>query len=96
MTAPKHTTEVLCADCGQLSSHGGRHLCFTCYARNDYYGTLDQYPPLRTWLSTAARVEDYAELRRQQYMSLRDAAARLGVSERTAWRYEAKLRAVSA
>jgi hypothetical protein len=39
----------------------------------------------------AGRVRDYAEFRRLGY-SVQRAAARLGVADRTGWRYEARLR----
>lgn len=70
-------------------------LAHACYERSRYHGQPgaiiaaigrgnDRLRP--------ARLEDYAELRSEYRETLAAAAARVGISERTAWRYEAELR----
>ena len=81
-------------ECGHDGDHKAKGLCGTCYKRWDRWGRPAEVPPPHTrgpGRSRADRREDYAELlswgeTRQQ------AARRLGISERTAWRYEAELR----
>jgi hypothetical protein len=75
-----------CADCGRLMPIDARGLCSACYWRNRDHGTLDEFGCVK-----ASRLADYAELRRLG-VPVPVAAARLGVSERTAWRYEAEAR----
>ena len=76
-----------CADCGRLMPMECRGLCAACRKRNGARGTLGEFGYVK-----ADRVADYAELRRAG-VPVPVAAARLGVSERTAWRYEAELMA---
>jgi hypothetical protein len=76
-----------CADCGRLMPMDARGLCSACYTRNLDGGTLGEFGYVK-----ADRVADYAELRGLG-VPVPAAAARLGVSERTAWRYEAELKA---
>lgn len=76
-----------CADCGRLMPIEARGLCSTCRTRNRDRGTLGEFGCVK-----ANRLADYAELRRRR-VPVPVAAARLGVSERTAWRYEAELKA---
>lgn len=87
--------EVMCACCGEMRSHVGRSLCNACWKRHDKAGTLDEFPRLRTWTSTLGRIADYAELRERR-MPIRAAAELLGVTSRTAERYEARIKAATA
>jgi hypothetical protein len=64
-----------------------RGLCAACRRRNRDRGTLGEFGYVK-----ADRLADYAELRGLG-VPVPAAAARLGVSERTAWRYEAELKA---
>lgn len=84
--------EVMCACCGEMGEHGGRSLRSACWKRHHKAGTLDQFPRLRTWTTTLARLADYAELRERR-MPIRAAAELLGVTSRTAERYEARIKA---
>ncbi|MFB4276073.1 hypothetical protein ACBJ59_12315 [Nonomuraea sp. MTCD27] len=86
------TVTVECACCGSAGLHDGRSLCHSCYHWHHANGTLGKYPPLRTWLATLARIEDFAELRRGG-LSVRAAAARVGVTKRSGERYERRLKA---
>ncbi|WP_144069894.1 helix-turn-helix domain-containing protein [Nonomuraea indica] len=90
MIDPRKCTEVLCACCEELGLHGGRGLCHTCYRRHLAAGTLAQYPRLQTWLSAQGRIADFAELR-ERGLTVREAAEQIGVSLRTAERYQARL-----
>ena len=76
-----------CADCGQFMPMYARGLCSACFKRNQEGGTLGEFGRVR-----AGRLADYADLRRLG-VPVPAAAVRLGVSERTAWRYEAELKA---
>jgi hypothetical protein len=75
-----------CACCGRVRLIRGRGLCAGCTwsRRND--GTIGEWGWTR-----ADRLAEYAALRGT--LTRREAAARLGVSVRTADRYEAALRA---
>lgn len=86
--------EVLCVCCGGLGRHSGRRLCKTCYSRHHLARTLDRHPVLGYALPKLWRVESYAELRGRG-LSVRDAAERLGVSDRTGTRYEVQLKAAA-
>ena len=76
-----------CADCGRFMPMECRGLCHACRKRNSACGTLGEFGYVK-----ADRLADYA-LRRSRGTPLADAAAWVGVSERTAWRYEAELKA---
>ncbi|WP_162794726.1 hypothetical protein [Nonomuraea lactucae] len=95
MSDIKTTVEVTCWCCGEPGIHGGRGLRRACYSRYLRAGTLDQFPPLKTGLPCLWRLEEYAELRNRR-ISVRVAAERIGVSKRTAERYEARLKAPEA
>lgn len=86
------TVEVECACCGGIGLHQGRALCVACYRWHDKNGTLHKYPPLQTWLSTLARIDDFAEYRARG-LSVRAAAEAVGVTKRSGERYEHRLRA---
>jgi len=76
-----------CADCGQVRPIIARRLCRTwCYDRNRRAGTLGRYPT-----GLAVRLEEYAGLRAAHWGVLEICAA-LGISLRTARRYDARLR----
>jgi transcriptional regulator with XRE-family HTH domain len=87
--------EVCCACCDEFGRHGGRRLRNTCYNRRLKAGTLDGFPPLGAALPRLWRLEEYTELRARG-VSIRKAAERLGVTDRTAARYEAHLKAPQA
>jgi hypothetical protein len=76
-----------CARCGQRKPIRARGLCGACSQRSRLDGTISDYGYTR-----ALRLADYAWLRLEAGCTLREAAARVGVSERTALRYEAALR----
>jgi hypothetical protein len=80
---------IFCDSCGNTGGHRGYGWCTACYFRWDRAGRPDAGPPPRR----NGRYEEYAELTRDQHYTLRNAAARMGVSTRTAERYEARLRA---
>ena len=77
-----------CALCGYPRVIRGRGLCEPCrkHCRND--GTIAEYGYVR-----ADRLADYTALR--EALGMRGAAARVGVTVRTAHRYEAALREAS-
>lgn len=78
---------IVCADCGRVREHEARRRCRACYHRHRRRELAAAHVPV-----IAQRVGDYAWLCAQG--ETRDAAcARLGISRRTAWRYEARLRA---
>ena len=78
-----------CALCGHLRVIRGRGLCEPCRKRCRDDGTITQYGYTR-----ADRLADYASLRPS--LAVPVAAGRIGVSVRTAMRYEAALRALEA
>lgn len=91
------SVRITCASCGHDRARRARGLCNTCWNHHQAAGTLGQFPPTPRGETRPRlhRVTDYAELR--AYGELLDVAARrLGVSARTAWRYEARLRQVAA
>jgi hypothetical protein len=75
-----------CASCGLVRAIVARGLCDACHRRHRWDGTLEDFGYTR-----ASRIEDYAFLRAGG-QSAEAARARVGVSERTALRYEAALR----
>jgi hypothetical protein len=76
-----------CASCEQVSPLICRGLCHPCRDSHLYAGTIEQFGYVK-----ADRLADYDWLTRGCGESLPVAAARIGVSERTAWRYEAEIR----
>lgn len=78
-----------CDSCGHAKPIDAFGWCKPCYKRWDRAGRPDSGPPPRR----VGRVDEYFELTREQYYTLPNAAARMGISERTAWRYEARIRA---
>ena len=79
MTGHKGT----CGCCGKTRSLKARELCTTCHVHCTLDGTLGQYGWVR-----ADRLAEFRELRERHY-PVELAGARVGVSARTAWRYEA-------
>lgn len=87
---------VICPDCFQERAHYARGMCRRCYDRS-------RYPYLATGAgrggrgvakSEAAlesRIEEFAKLLRQG-LSIRKAAARVGIADRTGDRYAARLK----
>ncbi len=77
-----------CSRCG----HHARGLCRSCYDRWYRAGRPADVPgqsEFRSGRPAMARREDYLWMRDEQGLTRPEAAARLGVCERTAWRYEA-------
>jgi transposase-like protein len=79
---------ITCDSCGEEKEHHAHGWCVSCWKRWDYSGRPDTGPPPRQY----GRWEEYLELTREQGYSLRNAAARMGITKRTAQRYEARLR----
>ena len=79
-----------CASCERVRPLVTRGLCDTCRHRYERDGTIGEWGYVK-----ADRVADYARLRLADY-PVPVAASRIGVSERTAWRYEAQLRGAAA
>ena len=76
-----------CASCHRSGEIVARGLCSSCRGRFRRDKTITEWGRTR-----ADRVEDYAWLTRECGEPLPAAAARVGVCERTAWRYEKQLR----
>jgi hypothetical protein len=74
-----------CLDCGQPRELVCRGLCNPCRQHHRNAGTIADFGYVK-----ADRLADYADLRRTH--SVAAAARRLGLSERTGWRYEQELR----
>ena len=80
---------TVCASCEKVRPLITRGLCDPCRHRYEFDGTITDWGYVK-----ADRVQDYAWLRKSGE-TLPVAASRIGVSERTAWRYEAELRDAS-
>lgn len=76
-----------CCCCGERPRRYSNGWCKPCWNRWDYAGRLGPGPPPRR----CGRWDEYAELTREMGHSLRQAAERMGISVRTAWRYEARI-----
>ena len=72
-----------CGSCGRDKVIKARGLCSWCCHLRTLDGTLGQYGWVR-----ADRLAEFRELRERHY-PVELAGARVGVSARTAWRYEA-------
>jgi hypothetical protein len=92
---------IECACCGRKGYHKGRGWIVACYKRWLRAGKPAGGPPppmsrseigRRRSSAAAGRREDYEWLTREQGLSLYEAAERLEVTSRTAWRYEQRLR----
>jgi hypothetical protein len=79
----EHTRPNACADCGGGSeTHRRRRgLCFNCYSRHRYHGTLEQFPPMRNYWARAELLSEWDHLRRSG-VSMAEAAPRLGVTRK--------------
>lgn len=92
---------IVCGSCRTDSWHVAHGWCSGCYQRWWAAGAVpgaNPPPPRRpgpSGLHTAARVEDYAELRGWG-LTREQAAARLNVSVRTVYRYDRRLTAQGA
>jgi len=75
-----------CASCERVRPIFGRGLCNACRWKRRDDGTIGEYGYVK-----ADRIADYARLRGSGY-GVYEAAERIGVSRRTAERYEASLR----
>jgi hypothetical protein len=78
---------VTCASCGQWRRYHSNGWCKCCWRRWVDAGRPASGPPP----SPYRRWPEYAELTRDMGHTLRQAAERMGISERTAWRYEAHI-----
>ena len=76
-----------CAGCEQVLPILARGLCSRCRSWHRTHGTIGDYGYVK-----ADRMADYVRLRDSGWCDIGEAAARIGVSERTAERYEAELR----
>lgn len=94
---------ITCACCGGEGRLGSGSWRESCYRRWLLAGRPDTGPPpLKRRTTTgghsvsptavAGRIEDYTELTRDHGLTLYQAAERLHVSERTAFRYERRIR----
>ena len=72
-----------CGSCGRDKTLKARGLCSWCHQKHTLDGTLGQYGWVRV-----NRLAEFGELRNRHY-PVELAGARVGVSARTAWRYEA-------
>lgn len=88
----KTRIEITCMCCQQDGPHGGRGLRRGCYEMHRDAGTLSRFPIRGEQFPTRWRREEYATLRASN-ISPHRAAELLGISLRTAERYEARLRA---
>jgi hypothetical protein len=79
-----------CACCGQRRVVKRRGLCRACEKRHERAGTIADWG----W-TKAERLAEYRQARAGG-LSPHQAAARVGVTRRTAWRYEAALRELRA
>lgn len=82
-------------ECRGVNYNGWRGWCPRCYNRwLDHHKPASGPPPPRQGAGGGphpGRFEDYEWLRRDQHHSPAEAALRLGVTRRTAQRYEARL-----
>ena len=103
---PRQAPVITCGcGCGRRGRHQGRRLVEACWIRAKRAGTLDRYPrvtpipqsrPMRlVATSVQGRLEDYVEMTRDWGLSKAHAADRLGITLRTATRYESHLRATT-
>lgn len=80
---------ITCDSCGHNRERGGYKWCRTCYTRWDRAGRpAAGPPPVRN-----GRYDEYRELTRDHHYTRENAVARMGISLRTAERYEARLAA---
>ena len=106
MSRRPHRNKVPCANCPRVDVNNGRGLCRRCYTRSYRAGHPATVPPpideatrnARAQQAIAerrqARIEDYTELR-DWGLSVRDAAARVGVTYGTGLQYEAARRRIT-
>jgi hypothetical protein len=79
---------IECDSCGRKKEHQAHGWCKACWGRWERGGRPAAGPPP----SRYGRREEYFELTRDQNYTLKNAAARMGISPRTAQRFEARLR----
>jgi hypothetical protein len=99
----RHGRLITCVSCQRLAKNYSRERCRAC-ARADAYAAAnpcDRPGPHgrgvpKGAVVLAGRIEDYVELTREQCYTLENAAARMGISVRTAQRYEARVREMEA
>lgn len=77
-----------CDSCGRAGRCNKHSWCTACQRRWERAGRPEAGPPPRR----TGRYGEYHELTREQHYTLANAATRMGVSHRTAQRYEARLR----
>jgi DNA-binding XRE family transcriptional regulator len=81
------TRHVVCAPCGRLRRPYGRGWCRACFRRWARAGRPASGPPP----SRSGRWEEYEELTREMGHTPRQAAERMGITDRTARRYETRI-----
>lgn len=82
---------IVCPDCGQTRPHSARGLCNSCHRRNSRHGTLTDWPATLGQQPTSEIVEDYTFMT-STGVTRAEAAARLGMSQRTLERHLARAR----
>jgi hypothetical protein len=81
---------ILCTSCDKPRRHFARGWCSACWRRWDAAGQPESGPPP----SPYRRWDEYYELTQEMGHTRRQAVERMGISLRTALRYEARLRVV--
>jgi hypothetical protein len=101
MPSPRRT--ITCVSCCRRAKNWSRGRCAACakaaaYAAANSRGQAGPHGRgvPKGAVVVSGRIEDYAELTREQYYTLENAAARMGISVRTAQRYEARVREMEA
>lgn len=96
---PSHRRTITCVSCCMRAKNWSRGRCRPCAKAAAYAAAnpCDRPGPhgrgvQKGAVVLAGRIETYAELTREQYYTLENAAARMGISVRTAQRYEARVR----
>lgn len=81
------TNLVECSHCRMVAEHEAHGWCHACYLLWTRAGRPDGGPPPRR----NGRYEEYRALTRDQHCTRREAAERMGISYRTAERYETRI-----
>lgn len=80
---------VNCECCGRQGKHVAHGFIQACYDRWDYAGKpIPRIPPP----GPQGRRDDYEDLTRSSGVTMGDASTQVGVSTRTAWRYESLIK----
>lgn len=83
------SNRITCSSCWQWRRHYARRWCRPCWLRWEQAGRPESGPPP----SPYRRWDEYYELTQEMGHTRRQAVERMGISLRTALRYEARLRA---